>query len=70
MATEGRKDRVTEKDRVRSFLFDAAQERLAQIRANRAKTEARERESRERSKIVDNIIREVITSCTIDLFRE
>ena len=62
--TEGRKDRITEKERVRSFLFDAAQERLAQIRANRAKAESRDRESRERHK------REVITSCTIDPFRE
>ena len=39
-------------------------------RANRAKAESRERESREQSKMVDNIIREVITSCTIDPFRE
>ena len=49
LATEGRKDRITEKERVRSFLFDSAQERLAQIRANRAKADSRERESRERS---------------------
>ena len=40
------------------------------ICANHVKTEARERESRERSKMVDNIVREVITSCTIDPFRE
>ena len=70
MATEGRKDRITEKERVKSYLFDAAQERLAQIRANRAKAESRDRESRERSKMIDNIIREVIASCTIDPFRE
>ena len=70
LATEGRKDRITEKERARSYLFDAAQERLAQIRANRAKAESRDRESRERSKMIDNIIREVIASCTIDPFRE
>ena len=57
-------------ERVRSFLFDAAQERLAHIRANRAKAESRDRESRERSKMIDNVIREVIPSCTIDRFRE
>ena len=34
------------------------------------KTEACERESRERSKMVDNIVREVIISCAIDPFRE
>ena len=55
---------------MRSYLFDAAQERLAQIRVNRAKAESRDRESRERSKMIDNIIREVIASCTIDPFRE
>ena len=44
---------------------------MAQIRANGEKTEERERESREKeSKMVDNIKREVITSCTIDFCRE
>ena len=55
---------------MRSFLFNAVQERLAQIRANRAKAESRKRKSRERSKMVDNIIREVTASCTIDPLRE
>ena len=55
---------------MRSFLFDAVQERLAQIRANRAKAQSRKRKSRERCKMVDNIIREVTASCTIDPLRE
>ena len=48
VATEVGKDKVREKASIRPFLFDEVQERLAQIRTSRKKTEARVRESSKR----------------------